>query len=91
MGLIWCSLTSMTISIKKVRYFIAAADAGQVSQAAIELNVSQSAVTAAIKQLEDDLGVRLFDRIGDAQIELVRTRVSAGSPDVTHLDFNVSN
>jgi len=36
-------------------------------------------------------GVRLFDRIGDAQIELVRTRVSAGSPDVTHLDFNVSN
>ncbi|WP_119271049.1 LysR substrate-binding domain-containing protein [Taklimakanibacter deserti] len=52
----------MTLSIKQVRYFIAAADAGQVSQAAIELNVSQSAVTAAIKQLEDDLGVRLFDR-----------------------------
>ncbi len=52
----------MALSIKQVRYFIAAADAGQVSQAAIELNVSQSAVTAAIKQLEDDLGVRLFDR-----------------------------
>jgi DNA-binding transcriptional LysR family regulator len=52
----------MTLSIKQVRYFIAAADAGQVSQAAIELNVSQSAVTAAIKQLEDDLSVRLFDR-----------------------------
>jgi DNA-binding transcriptional LysR family regulator len=52
----------MTLSIKQVRYFIAAADAGQVSQAAIELNVSQSAVTAAIKQLEEDLSVRLFDR-----------------------------
>jgi DNA-binding transcriptional LysR family regulator len=52
----------MTLSIKQVRYFIAAADAGQVSQAAIELNVSQSAVTAAIKQLEEDLGVRLFER-----------------------------
>ncbi len=52
----------MTLSIKQVRYFIAAANAGQVSQAAIELNVSQSAVTAAIKQLEDDLAVRLFDR-----------------------------
>jgi DNA-binding transcriptional LysR family regulator len=52
----------MALSIKQVRYFIAAADAGQVSQAAIELNVSQSAVTAAIKQLETDLGVRLFDR-----------------------------
>ena len=45
----------MALSIKQVRYFIAAADAGQVSQAAIELNVSQSAVTAAIKQLESDL------------------------------------
>jgi DNA-binding transcriptional LysR family regulator len=54
--------TTVTLSIKQVRYFIAAADAGQVSQAAIELNVSQSAVTAAIKQLEDDLAVRLFDR-----------------------------
>lgn len=52
----------MTLSIKQVRYFIAAADAGQVSQAAIQLNVSQSAITAAIKQLEEDLSVRLFDR-----------------------------
>lgn len=53
----------MSLSIKQVRYFLAAANAGQVSQAAIELNVSQSAVTAAIKQLEDSLGVRLFVRL----------------------------
>lgn len=53
----------MSLSIKQVRYFLAAANAGQVSQAAIELNVSQSAVTAAIKQLEDDLSVRLFVRL----------------------------
>mgnify|MGYP003382266912 CR=1 FL=1 len=53
----------MAISIKQVRYLIAAADAGQVSQAAIDLNVSQSAVTAAIKQLEVDLGVLLFKRL----------------------------
>ena len=53
----------MTLSLKQVRYFIATADAGQVSQAAIEINVSQSAVTAAIKQLEDDLGVSLFKRL----------------------------
>lgn len=53
----------MPLSIKQVRYFLAAANAGQVSQAAIELNVSQSAVTAAIKQLEEDLSVRLFDRL----------------------------
>ncbi len=52
----------MPMSIKQVRYFIAAADTGQVSQAAIEINVSQSAVTAAIKQLEQELGVSLFRR-----------------------------
>lgn len=52
----------MALSIKQVRYFIATADAGRVSQAAIELNVSQSAVTAAIQQLEADLRVDLFRR-----------------------------
>jgi dihydrofolate reductase len=36
-------------------------------------------------------GTRLFDKIGDAHIELVRTRVVAASPDVTHFDFNVIN
>lgn len=51
------------LSLKQVRYFIATADAGQVSQAAIALNVSQSAVTAAVKQLEESLKVELFQRL----------------------------
>ena len=53
----------MALSLKQVHYFIATADAGQVSQAAMALNVSQSAVTAAIKQLEADVGVALFKRL----------------------------
>lgn len=52
----------MTLSFKQVRYFVAAAEAGQISQAAVELNVSQSAVTAAVQQLEGHLGTRLFHR-----------------------------
>ena len=36
-------------------------------------------------------GTRLFDKIGDAHIELARTRVVAASSDVTHLEFNVIN
>lgn len=52
----------MALSLKQIRYFIATAEAGRVSQAAIDLNVSQSAVTAAIQQLESDLGVELFTR-----------------------------
>ncbi len=52
----------MSISLKQIRYFIAVAEAGQVSQAAMNLNVSQSAVTAAIKNLEELLDTRLYDR-----------------------------
>ena len=52
----------MTLTVRQARYFIAAADLGQVSLAARELNVSQSAVTTAIKQLEDILGVTLLSR-----------------------------
>lgn len=53
----------MTLSLKQVRYFVATADQGQVSLAAMALNVSQSAVTAAIKQMEEDVGVTLFKRL----------------------------
>ncbi|GGC80916.1 LysR family transcriptional regulator [Chelatococcus reniformis] len=52
----------MSVSLKQMRYFIAAAESGQISQGAIELNVSQSAVTSAVQQLEQTLGVRLLER-----------------------------
>ena len=49
-------------SLRQIRYFIAVANLGQVSRAAMELNVSQSAVTTAVKQLEEIVGVALFHR-----------------------------
>ena len=52
----------MPLSLRQVSYFIAAAETGQISQAAVDLNVSQSAVTAAIKGLERTLDTRLFER-----------------------------
>ena len=52
----------MSLSLKQVRYFIAAAESGQMSQAAVELGVSQSAVTSSIQQLESALAIRLFHR-----------------------------
>lgn len=52
----------MSITLRQLDYFIAAAESGQVSHAAVELNISQSAVTAAIKSLEAYLGVRLLQR-----------------------------
>ena len=52
----------MSLTIRQLRYFVAAAEIGQVSQAAIHLNISQSAVTTAIRDLETLLGVELFVR-----------------------------
>lgn len=52
----------MSLSLKKLRYFIAAADAAQVSQAGMQLGVSQSTITAALQQLEVELGATLFTR-----------------------------
>lgn len=52
----------MPLTFRQVRYFIATADAGKVSRAAAEMNVSQSTVTTAIKELERDLGTPLFER-----------------------------
>ena len=52
----------MSLTLRQVRYFVATAEIGQISQAAIHLNISQSAVTTAIKELEALLGVQLFVR-----------------------------
>lgn len=52
----------MDPSLRQIRYFIAAANAGQISRAARDLNVSQSAITTAIRQLEDIVGSPLFRR-----------------------------
>lgn len=51
------------ISMRQLRYFVAAAEAGQFSQAATAVHVSQSAVTAAVGQLEAMLQVQLFERL----------------------------
>jgi len=51
----------MSISLKQIRYFVATAERGQISQAAVELSISQS-VTTAIKELERTIGTSLFSR-----------------------------
>jgi DNA-binding transcriptional LysR family regulator len=52
----------MALSLKQIRYFIATAESGQVSQAAVNLSISQSAITTAIRDLEETVGTRLFER-----------------------------
>jgi len=52
----------MSITLRQLRYFVSAVDTGKLSQAAAECGVSQSAITLAVKGLEDRMGVRLLDR-----------------------------
>ncbi|WP_319532412.1 LysR family transcriptional regulator [uncultured Cohaesibacter sp.] len=52
----------MALNLRQIRYFIATAEIGQVSQAAIHLSISQSAITTAIKELEHIVGHSLFER-----------------------------
>lgn len=50
------------MNLRHLKYFVATAELGQVSRAASALAIAQSSVTAAIKELEADLGVVLFAR-----------------------------
>ena len=50
------------IKVSQLRILVAVADYQSFSEAALELNLSQSAVSHAIATLESDLGVILFNR-----------------------------
>lgn len=50
------------MNFRHLKFFVATAESGQVSRAALQLSISQSAVTSAIKELEQDLGTQLFLR-----------------------------
>ncbi|MGC4027435.1 MAG: LysR family transcriptional regulator [Steroidobacteraceae bacterium] len=52
----------MAITLRNVRYFVAVCQAQSVAGASQLVSISQSAVTEAIKELEQDLGVVLFER-----------------------------
>lgn len=55
-------LRSGAVDLDAVRTFVAAADAGQFQEAAVDLAITQQAVSKRIATLEKDLGVRLFTR-----------------------------
>ncbi|MDQ0457792.1 LysR substrate-binding domain-containing protein [Rhizobium paknamense] len=52
----------MAFTLRQLQYFVAVAEQGTVSGAAHAMSISQSSITEAVKDLEHDLGVVLFER-----------------------------
>lgn len=50
------------LTLRQFRYFITVAETGSISRAAVEVGISQSAITAAIQVLEQEMGSNLFVR-----------------------------
>jgi DNA-binding transcriptional LysR family regulator len=52
------------MDLRLLRYFVATADAGSATRAATELHVTQPVLSRQLRQLEHQLGLRLFERDG---------------------------
>lgn len=52
----------MNYSLRQLRVFVAVAHAGSFSRAGERIGLSQSAVSHSVKELENELGVKLLDR-----------------------------
>src|SRR6476646_3203651 len=52
------------MDLRRLRTFVAVTELGTVSKAALRLRISQSALSRQISDLERELRVRLFDRVG---------------------------
>lgn len=50
------------VTLRQFRYFVAVAESSSVAAAARMLNIAQSAITKSVQELEDSLGVTLFER-----------------------------
>jgi len=54
----------MRFSLRQLEVFLAIADLGNITKAAKQLSMSQSAASDALKELEHRLDIQLFDRVG---------------------------
>ena len=70
------------MDLRRLKTFVAVADLGTVTKAAVHLRIGQPALSRQISDLQQELGLRLFDRVGrglilTAQGEQLLGRLSA--------------
>ncbi|MGB8600909.1 MAG: LysR family transcriptional regulator, partial [Rhizomicrobium sp.] len=63
------------MTLEQLRIFVAVATREHVTEAAKALNLTQSAVSAAIRALENQHDVQLFDRVGRRVVLTVAGRL----------------
>jgi DNA-binding transcriptional LysR family regulator len=81
----------MNVALRQLRAFLAVARHGSFSRAALEVGLSQSAVSLSVRQLEAELGLKLLDRT-TRQVQLTAvgaTLVASGSRLVDELDVTL--
>ena len=52
------------MTLRNMRIFLAVADFGSMSEAAKQLDIAQPSVSGTIAEIEDQYGIRLFERLG---------------------------
>ena len=72
----------MRFSLRQLEVFLATAHFQNISKAADSLAMSQSAASSALKELEQQFDILLFDRVGkrlqlNEQGRLIRSRAEA--------------
>lgn len=53
----------MNVTLKQLRVFVTIAHGGSMTRAADELSMTKGAISQALGEMENQLGIRLFDRM----------------------------
>lgn len=52
------------IDLKRLQTFVTVSEQGTVSKAALLLRITQPALSRQLRDLQDELGIKLFERVG---------------------------